>query len=281
MSVGSPTQQSVVPAGMPCWVELAASDETAAQRFYAELFGWEFRLRRDPATLTRRYNIATLGEYEVAGLYQAASDQPTGWIVHLAVTNSASVADWVEHLGGLVTLGPVDIPDRGSIVHALDAGGAPVVFWQPSDSWSFVTGVPGAFSGADLNTYDGEKTDNFYCRMFSFTSEQIGSGGIDYAEWRLDHGPVIYRYQMGDEYRESTRPHWMVYFCVDPARGTDAVAGQAIMLGGSVLTPPFDTPFGRTAVIADPNGSVLSIIDHESAVDNGAGRAEVDDPYGD
>jgi uncharacterized protein len=31
-------------------------------------------------------------------------------------------------------------------------------------------------------------------------------------------------------------------------------------LGGSVLAGPFDTPVGRIAVAADPQGSVFSII---------------------
>ncbi|WP_199430289.1 VOC family protein [Qaidamihabitans albus] len=281
MAVGSPTSQSVVPAGMPCWVELAAADEPAVRAFYEGLFGWDCHVKRDPATATRRYTIASLGGYQVAGLYQAARNQPTGWTVHLAVANTASTAEWVEHLGGSVTLGPVDIPDRGSILHARDASGAPVAFWQPTETWSFGAGLPGTFSGADLNTHDGPTADNFYCRLFNLTSEQIGTDTIDYAEWRLDHQPVIYRYQMDEELRRSMPPHWMTYFGVDPARGADAVAGHALMLGGSVVTPPFDTPFGRTAVITDPDGSVFSIIDHEQAVDNGAGRAEVDDPHGD
>jgi len=36
-----------------------------------------------------------------------------------------------------------------------------------------------------------------------------------------------------------------------------AKAGE---LGGSVVVPQFDTPVGRMAVIADPQGAVFSII---------------------
>ena len=35
---------------------------------------------------------------------------------------------------------------------------------------------------------------------------------------------------------------------------------KAAELGGSVLVPQFDTPVGRMAVIADPQGAVFSII---------------------
>lgn len=44
-------------------------------------------------------------------------------------------------------------------------------------------------------------------------------------------------------------PHWGVTFGVDDA---DATAEKAAKLGGKVLVEPFDAPWGRTTVIADP-----------------------------
>lgn len=281
MSVSTSLRAAHLAPGSPCWLELASANEEAARAFYGEIFGWEFYVKRDPATISRRYTIATLGSNQSAGMYQTARDQPTGWMPHLAVANTTNTAEWVEHLGGTVTLGPVDIPDRGSILHAIDPSGAPVVFWQLTPAYSFVQNKAGAFTGVDLNTHDGTSADGFYCRLFNYTSEQIGREGIDYAEWRLEHNPVVYRYVMDTEYQSTIAPHWMVYFMINPARGTDAVAGQALMLGGHVVTPPFDTPFGRTAVLADPAGSVFSIVDHSNPVESGVGLAAVDDPYDD
>jgi uncharacterized protein len=54
-----------------------------------------------------------------------------------------------------------------------------------------------------------------------------------------------------------TPNHWHVYFGVADA---DATVAKATELGGSVLVPPFDTPVGRMAVIADPQSAVFSII---------------------
>lgn len=280
MSVGVPAQWGV-PVGTPCWVELATSDESMARDFYGELFGWDFHVKRDPATANRRYTLAIHEDLQVAGLYQAAHHQPTGWGLHLAVHSTTTTAEWVEHLGGTLTLGPVEIPDRGRILHAVDPSGAPVVFWEAPQDWYFPSGRPGMFSGADLNTHDGLSADDFYRRLFGFTSQQIGRDDIDYAEWRLDREPLIYRYVMDPRAQGTVPPHWMIYFHADPARGTDAIAGHCLLLGGSVVTEPFDTPFGRTAVLADPDGSVFSIIDHSRPVDTGVGRAEVDDPYDD
>ena len=44
-------------------------------------------------------------------------------------------------------------------------------------------------------------------------------------------------------------------FAVDDA---DAVAAKAIELGGRVLVPPFDAPWVRMAVIADPQGATFT-----------------------
>ncbi|AUI60768.1 VOC family protein [Amycolatopsis sp. BJA-103] len=281
MSLGSAAHTSVIPSGIPCWIELACRDEAATQAFYSGLFDWEFTVQRDPATPNGRYSIATLNGVPTGGLYRSGTDGPSGWSVHISVPQAAAAAEWVDSLGGRVTLGPMTIPHRGNIVHAVDACGAHVVFWEPPATWEFATGVPNTFSGADLNTHDGAAADHFYCRLFNYTSHQIGDGtSLDYAEWLIEHEPVLYRYVMGSEYRADTPPHWMVYLELDPARGADAAAGQALMLGGAVVVQPYDTPYGRMAILADPDGSVFAVIDHSRAIE-GWGSAEVDDPYDD
>ena len=44
-------------------------------------------------------------------------------------------------------------------------------------------------------------------------------------------------------------------FAVDDA---DAVASRAAELGGQVIVAPFDAPWVRTAVIADPQGATFT-----------------------
>jgi predicted enzyme related to lactoylglutathione lyase len=51
--------------------------------------------------------------------------------------------------------------------------------------------------------------------------------------------------------------HWQVYFAVADA---DATAAKITELGGSILAQPFDTPAGRIAAAADPQGAAFSII---------------------
>lgn len=281
MTIGAPFTSSIIPSGLPCWIELATTDEAAAQDFYGQLFGWTFRIARDSSVPTARYLTASLHNLDVAGLHQSWAGWASAWMVRVSVASTVHAAGWVEHLGGKLLLGPIDVPHRGSVLHAMDPSGAPVVLWAVPPDWEFTTGLPNTFSSADLNTHDGAATDYFFSRLFNYKSVRIGDQpGLDYVEWRLDQQPVLYRYVMGPEYHPDTAPHWMVYFEVEPARGTDATAGHALMLGGGVVVEPYDSPWGRTAVLADPMGATFSIVDR-SRTTKDWGRAEVDDPYDD
>ena len=52
-------------------------------------------------------------------------------------------------------------------------------------------------------------------------------------------------------------PHWSVYFRTDDA---DATIARARELGGSVIQPAEDTPYGRLATLADPTGAAFKLI---------------------
>jgi predicted enzyme related to lactoylglutathione lyase len=53
------------------------------------------------------------------------------------------------------------------------------------------------------------------------------------------------------------RVRWRVYFAVSDA---DAAVEQAAALGGTVLRPPEDTPYGCLAELADPTGATFSVM---------------------
>jgi uncharacterized protein len=49
--------------------------------------------------------------------------------------------------------------------------------------------------------------------------------------------------------------HWGLTFGVNDA---DAIAARATELGGRVVVPPFDAPWVRLTVIADPQGATFN-----------------------
>jgi len=62
-----------------------------------------------------------------------------------------------------------------------------------------------------------------------------------------------------DEWHAGDRPNprWLTYFAVDDA---DAAAASAGRFGGDVLFPAQDSPFGRFAVLRDPQGATFNAI---------------------
>ncbi|MCU1451011.1 MAG: putative hydroxylase, partial [Acidimicrobiales bacterium] len=51
--------------------------------------------------------------------------------------------------------------------------------------------------------------------------------------------------------------HWSVYF---GAEDTDKTLAQVVDLGGSVVRPAEDTPYGRLAQAADPTGALFKLV---------------------
>jgi predicted enzyme related to lactoylglutathione lyase len=55
---------------------------------------------------------------------------------------------------------------------------------------------------------------------------------------------------------EGVPSNWSVYWAVDDV---DATLATATALGGSVVTPVQDTPYGRLAQLADPAGATFKL----------------------
>ena len=51
--------------------------------------------------------------------------------------------------------------------------------------------------------------------------------------------------------------HWAIYFGVED---TDKALERVVDLGGTVLMPAEDTPYGRLAVAADPTGATFRLV---------------------
>jgi predicted enzyme related to lactoylglutathione lyase len=54
---------------------------------------------------------------------------------------------------------------------------------------------------------------------------------------------------------EEMSANWSVTFATDDA---DATAEKATALGGKLLAPPFDAPWVRMTIIADPQGATFT-----------------------
>ena len=102
------------PGGL-CWNHLDTPDVDAAQRFYGELFGW-----------TWNDGMCLVGDRLNGSA--AASEDPPGWSVFLAVDDLERARARVAELGGLVLAGPMPA-GPGNFIVVADPAGATVCLY--------------------------------------------------------------------------------------------------------------------------------------------------------
>jgi hypothetical protein len=246
--------------GTPCWVDLMSPDQQAAIDFYSDLFGWAAEI--GPAE-TGGYAICTLNGRPVAGIgaAMAMGDQPpppTVWTTYLAADDADDVAAKIAAAGGQVVVPAMDVTDVGRMLIAVDPTGAVFGVWEPKGFFGAqIVNEPGALSWNELNTRDSAAASAFYTAALGISVEAMGEmpgySGL-HAAGRLVGGLQT----MTDElFPAEIPPHWMTYFAVDDC---DSTVDAHVKAGGTVMAAPFDFPFGRMAVLADPQTAVFSVI---------------------
>jgi uncharacterized protein len=121
-----------------------------------------------------------------------------------------------------------------------------------------LVGEPGAVSWAELQTGDLDVAQAFYTALFGYAWQET-PGGLRYATFSVGGQLAGGALAIPEEWHAGGRPNprWLTYFAVDDA---DAAAASAERLGGDVLFPPQDSPFGRFAVLRDPQGATFNAI---------------------
>lgn len=96
--------------GALVWNELYTRDLEATQRFYSELFGWEWSSM--PMLQGGEYHLANVGEMPIAGVLvmdENWGEIPPHWMVYIQVEDADEAASRVESLGGDVCVPVTEI----------------------------------------------------------------------------------------------------------------------------------------------------------------------------
>ena len=261
--------------GVPCWVDTSQPDPEAAVAFYGGLFGWDFR-NVMPPDAPGGYFIAQLRGGSVAAVSPLAEAAPPRavWNTYVAVDSADDATEKARAAGGQVVAGPFDVMDAGRMAVLSDPEGAVFCVWQAGRHiGAQIVNEPGSLNFNGLNTRDADAAASFYGAVFGWEVLSLGAG----ATWRLPgYGEFLERSDPALRARmaeadappgfadvvatlnpiteEEVAPHWSVTFAVDDA---DATAETAARLGGTVVMPPFDAPWVRMTVIADPQGATF------------------------
>src|SRR5688572_25161084 len=241
------------------WYDLATENVDAAKSFYGKVFAWTFRsVPGAPAS----YTLIESGGTKVGGVFRqtppAGAKVGSRWLALVSVRDPGAAAQYVRDKGGQVLLAPVAVRGRGT--HA--------VFRDPQGA---VFGVLAAGDGdpADTPVADG---DVFWVDLFTsvpLDAASFYSGLLGYevfpgdASWGRDRWILatesIARAGLVPVATGKMAPGWLPYILVDDVAGTLKRARAA---GGKVVVAPRpDLLGGNLAVIADPLGGVVGIVD--------------------
>jgi uncharacterized protein len=120
--------------------------------------------------------------------------------------------------------------------------------------------IKGRFVWYELLTRDPEAAKAFYGAVMGWRPRawEGGSGPHPYTIWNAGETPIGGVMKLLPEWEQAGETsHWWAHVAVDDV---DASARRAEQLAGTVRTPPTDIPqIGRFAVVADPQGAVISL----------------------
>ncbi|MFE7033081.1 VOC family protein [Streptomyces sp. NPDC057621] len=273
--------------GVPCWIDAQLPDVEAGKRFYGGLFGWTFDSAdsadpADPADLTDLTDPAgpsegaapseagagtraeaeaaqwadspyagavraQLGGEPVAALVPKRDGRmPTVWTVWFATPDAHDMADRIRKGGGQIVTTPVPVGPYGIGALAADPEGAVFGLWEAGTHPGFGgSRGTGTFSWVELYSRDTATADAFYPGLFR---EALFGPGVT-REFGRAH--------ISDVYPAEMPPHFLVHFGVQDC---EAALGAVARLGGRVQAPPFDTSYGRVAVVSDNQGASFALL---------------------
>jgi uncharacterized protein len=251
--------QAATHTGKLIWAELFTPDLAAAKHFYGGLFGWSFR---DIPLHDRAYAVASVEGAPVAGLVQVGprterSAQPA-WLTFLSVPNVQQAGEAILAHGGKQLSAPHVYRMRGKqAVYSDPQGAVFAILNSHSGDPPDVLAAPGEWIWSALVTRDPDSAAAFYQAVFDFEVFPLQSGARgahlvlaseQYARASVNPLP-----------RDDSQPHWIDFVRVqDVGRAAEAASS----LGGRVLVAPHpDRHGGTVALLADPSGAAIGVMD--------------------
>ncbi len=252
--------------GKIIWRDLLTDDPIASQRFYGELFDWEFEsvgavagLSSNTAYTLIRHNGKLIGGMIDTVALSRRSDI-SQWVVSMSVTDiDVAVAAFIAG-GGEVKTPPTDLKRRGKLAVVRDAEGALLALLQTKDG-DPVDHEPeiDGFLWDELWTTDVERATTFYEEVAGLKAAIFDTDGNPETEggYRLLKDGDKPRFGIMLNPLEGLDPVWVSYIRVQsPA----AITSRVVELGGSIFVAAQPRPLGgEVAFIAGPSGAGIAL----------------------
>ena len=248
--------------GSPNWADCATHDLTAAEDFYAAVFGWTSE--RVPVSDGSVYAIQRLDGKMVAGVYELNDEMrgkgvPPHWGTYFEVDDVAEVLNKAKAGGGTIIEDVSSEAEVGSFAVVQDPVGAFLRIWHSAPGHGGeVFNVHGAMTWNELCTKEPETAADFYEAVLGLKAETMQTPTpytVLKANGREVAGILKTTPEMGD-----LPAQWDVYFASDDV---DATVAAAVKAGGVAIKGPFSIAGGaaRMAVLQDPQGAVFEVME--------------------
>ncbi|MGE0151699.1 MAG: VOC family protein [Reyranellaceae bacterium] len=249
------------------WIDLVTSNVDAARQFYARMFGWEFRPVGDAAT---GYTLILNDNRPLGGVVnvQARPNAPATprWIAYISVPDVGQAGKAILSGGGRQLVAPKVLPKRGEQAVFADAEGAVfgVIKSADGDPGDFLA-EPGEWIWIQLLSHDAQKATVFYRSVAGY--EVVENTESDRKnEFMLVSGNFARAAvsQLSAK-RSNVAAAWLPFVRVADLSKSLTLAQQ---LGGAILVMPRSTLFeGRMAVVADPSGAAVGLVQWDTERD--------------
>jgi predicted enzyme related to lactoylglutathione lyase len=239
------------------WHELHTTDRVKAQKFYAQLLGWQ--VKEESMGPGEPYGVCFLDGKDHAGITKsmAPPQVPSHWLPYIGVPDVDQYVAKLKGLGGEVRMEAMNIPNIGRFAVVADPQGAPFALFKGAKPDPEEPAAPpvGAFCWEELMTSDPAAAATFYAKLFDYTIDEVSMGPE--GTYRL--------YKRGDRQTGGittlaagvTHAHWLTYLHV---KDVDASTRNARELGAKVIVEPRDIPnVGRFSAIDDPTGAGIAL----------------------
>ena len=250
-------QRDAAPLGAPCWVDLFTSDPDKSRAFYSELFGWT---AGEPNAEFGGYWNWQYNDSLIAGGMRndGSNGAPDGWSLYLAVDNASATVDAAVGQGSAVEVPAMPVGDLGTMAVVHDPGGARIGIWQPGVHKGFGTfAEANAPSWFELHTMAYDASVAFYRSIFGWDTH-VHSDSPEFRYSTLGEGEGQLAGIMDASAFGPGHPvGWSIYFGADD---TDKTLAKIVDLGGAIVRPAEDTPYGRLAEASDVTGAHFKLV---------------------